>query len=231
MRILIPFILTVILLPYSIQAQEEEKQIKNNLPDAKWGITISPLALFDYSPRYRAGFEYFRNEKWSYGLDLGYGNTSLTRGHAYGMEWADDYQLFEVRPEIKYFFSRNFRLHHYAAFELFHVNATDKFYDDYYYPDGQQYLKSIGYISTDYQYMKTGFDFKYGVKWYVLDRLALEGFVGLGAAQREHRYHNLNLLDQPIDIAETLYGEEYRHEGKTTVFHFSLAFKIGYVFY
>lgn len=221
----------LVLVPFVLSAQQNKESTKETKLSPRWNVNISPMALFDYSPRYRVGVEYFSHNNWSYALDLGYGNTSLTHSHAYGMEWANDYELFEFRPEVKYYFAKFAKIHHYVALELFHINATDVFYDDYYYPEGQQYLNSVGYVRADYQYMKTGLDIKYGLKWYLLDRLFLEGYVGLGAAQREHDYKNVNVLNLPYDIPSVLYGEEYLHEGKKILMHFSLAFKIGFVFY
>lgn len=231
MRKLGLFILAAILLPCYVLALDSVTQIEKESPSSKWNINLSPMALFDYSPRYRVGIEYFGSEKWSYGLDLGYGDNSLTREHAYGMEWADNYKLNEARLEIKYYFSILPILNQYVAFETFYIGAKDKFYNEHYYPEGQEYINSIGYLSTDYLYVKSGSAAKYGVKWYALKRLFLEGFIGLGAARRAHRYENMNLSKLPVDLPATLYGEEYRHEGASFVMHFSLAFKIGYAFY
>ena len=211
-------------MPRFIGAQEAESKHDD------WRITLSPMSLFDHTPRLRMGVEYIDDRKWSYGIDVGYGNTRLTQPKAYGREWADDYQVFEFRPEVKYFFDYRLKFNHYIAFELFHINASDVFYGNYYYPEDQVYLKGFNYISTDYRYMKTGCDIKYGLKWNLLKRLDLEAFVGIGAAQRIHDYSNVNLSAQSSDIPETLYGEEYRHEGTTYVLHVAFGFRLGYAF-
>jgi|GEM_PF-5461205 len=88
---------------------------------------LSPLNPFH--PRLRFGYIHSLDLKWKIGLDLGYGR-GIHIHPSDGNE--EDYQLWEVRPQLYYELKSKSRSVRYISFELFYIHNTETLRDSFF---------------------------------------------------------------------------------------------------
>lgn len=198
----------------------------------KIDIHINGVTLLDDMSRYRIGAEYSSNNRVGYLLDVGFKsgfNTEKTFTKFYGIvrNWGTNYNVFEIRPEIKWYFEpKNEVQTKYVSAELFYINSSYQI-KGYYYRD-RSLRTDIFYSKADFRRQKTGIHLKYGSRLLVQGPLLFDFYVGAGIAYR--MVQPLNVID-PVDdhgMGGTYINNTYVIKGNYLVFHSTAGFKICY---
>jgi len=211
----------LLLLTFEIYSQEDYK-------NESIRVKINPLTMIDYTPRLRLGLEYFSNKKLGYSIDLGIGNYFLNKGRLEGLIWGKDYSFFEIRQEIKYALKRNKYYTFYCATEFFYLKLTDRLQSGHYQKENSNNV--IEYESATHIKQKTGVHIKTGVALNLLKRFDIDIYGGMGIAERKINYTNVvNPLEGEGRIFVEWVPQNYLFEGKSTIFHLTMGFKIGYL--
>jgi hypothetical protein len=150
------------------QAQKEKSYITFNL--------FSPVDQI--VPRWRIGYIKSINLKWKAGIELGYGNKKLAFADFDG-ENGDNYQLWEIRPELYYILDPLKKTQKYVSAELFYIN-----HKDIYHSGGS-------YDQANYFRQKYGMHLKYGCFINTGRRFGLNIYTGLGFRIRNNNYFNI----------------------------------------
>jgi len=147
-------------------------------------ISVDPLTIINpYEPRLRVGYVHKLSKAFSLGVDLGYGNEVLT------FLRRDNYQFYEVRPQLYYFLNNRYDEIKYVSVEVLytdykeHLNSgTYKIEDDYY-----------AFDSSNYQKQKLVIQFIYGVFDKLFNGLDLDVncYVGAGLGIKHNAFTNV----------------------------------------
>jgi len=214
-------------------------------------IHTSYLTSLDYSPRWRAGMEYnTKFDRLAFSLDVGYGNYTINKFRINGLKWRADYELLEVRQEIKYFFNKNFDYSRrlikpffpyswitstknasmYAGIELFYVRLDNTFKDDYY--EEPYSGLNIEYDKALYHKRKIGGHAKYGVR-YVTGKLVVDNSLGIGIARRNRFFTDHINAQEVTDVIEPAerFNNGHRKAGEALIYHLTFNLKVGYIFW
>lgn len=192
-----------------------------NISAQSINLHTTPVASYDYSPRWRMGIEYNTENRLSYSLDVGYGNYTLNKFRVNGLKWGEDYNFFEARPEVKYYFPQNRTGKIYAGIELLFLQLNNTFTNIS--------LDNVAYEEAIFHKRKFGGHFKTGTTYYI-GRLLVELSGGIGLAHR-NRYYTDIVNPQPIyyyDSREN-WGDGHKKVGKSIIWHFTYNLKIGFV--
>jgi hypothetical protein len=170
-------LIAAILAATNLFAQEKSQQIieTGRIKSFASINLLSPLNFLN--PRIGAGFVYGINERWKVGVDIGYGNKSLSFID-FEDEMGEKYQLWEIRPELYYFISPWKKHERYFSTELFYINHKDVFYG------------KPQYDQADYRRYKSGFHLKYGMIIRMAKHLELNLYTGFGLRIRSNTYSN-----------------------------------------
>ena len=192
-------------------------------------LHIMPLTFADYTPRLRLGLEYIQNDKLGYDLEFGFGNYSINKSRLEGMVWTNEYSFFEVRPEVKYYFYRSGNdLAFYLATELFYINMSDIFEDDYYHLQNSSLI--VNYDQAIFNKQKFGIHLKGGLQAILLNRLDIDFYCGIGVAYRIISYKDIiNPITEEGEIFYEWILPRHKFEGNSTMFHITLGCKIGFI--
>lgn len=164
-------------------AQNKEIQKTEEYNNSSY-VTMNLLApLIAISPRWRFGYIKNINERWKIGIDLGYGNSSLTFYNNIG----DNYELWEIRPEI-YYFLKSRKTHNYFSIEPFYINHKDVFMDSHYFPE---YGESTRFDQSNYRRQKYGVNFKYGFLFNTKRKIGFNFYTGLGLRIRKNTFSEI----------------------------------------
>ena len=187
-------------------------------------------SLNTYSPRWRVGYIKGISPKWKLGLNLGYGNSIISYTD-FAENFEEDYELWEIRPELYYNIRQTQKSTTYGSFELYYINHQDIYHNYYYLPIGGGVIR---YDQADYLRQKYGFNFNIGKfinmgKWF-----GMNIFTGLGFKIRNNSFSNVvNPEPAEPDFIEALshkdmYDDsEYKVvEGLDYGFNFSLGLKL-----
>lgn len=148
-------------------------------------ITLNILSQLNfYSPRWRVGYIRNINPKWKAGLDFGYGNRNLS---VFQEDVGDDYQLWEVRPELYYIINPKRKTDKYFSFEIYYISHKDTYYDGHYFPIKGE---SMSYNKIDFHRQKYGFNLKYGFIIYSRNKIGFNIYTGLGLRIRNNSFSN-----------------------------------------
>jgi hypothetical protein len=210
----------------SLQAYSQEtEKVKTSI-----SVHVMPLTLIDYTPRIRVGVEMKHGNNISYSLDVGYGNYFLNKNRLIfdGMWWNEDYNFFEVRPELKYYFNdpeENFNT--YCALELFYLHMTDHMTNSYYHKDNTENI--ILFDQADFLKDKLGLHLKAGCNIIAFNRLGVDIYLGLGVAWRQIQYQNVSNPTHGVHGWYEWYRPVYKFEGESIIFHTTMGCKIGLI--
>ena len=165
-------------------------QVVNNEP-TKSIVTFSLFtSTISYAPRWNVGYIKKISDRYWVGIDLGYGNKNTTINFAKSSNWINDnYQLFEIRPEIYYDLNLKSKLKHLISAELFYINHKDNFKNSWFLDTNENvYYK---YDSADYSRIKYGLNLNYNILFNLSGKLALMQKVGIGFKHRNVTYTNI----------------------------------------
>ncbi len=192
---------------------------------------IMPFSLIDNTPRLRLGVEYFPLKSGlGYLLDIGAGSTesgsaTLRNGH-----WSENYFLFEVRPEVRYYIDWVLpRVAVYGATELFLISLQCRMTNDHYYPANS--VETICYSSANLSRVKYGFHLKGGMKFIPSKKVTVDVYWGFGQATRSITYSDVKKSQgQGPKKQYDLFGYyTYRSEGEESFPHIALGARFGYI--
>lgn len=165
-------------------------QAVNNEP-AKSIVTVSLFSpLLNYAPRWNVGYIKKINEQYWVGIDFGYGNANTAVNFAKSGKWIhDNYQLFEIRPEIYYDLNPKSKLKHLISVELFYINHKDSFKNSTYFDTNEN--SYYHYDTADYSRIKSGLNVNYNMIFNIYKNLAFMQKIGVGFRQRNVTYTNI----------------------------------------
>ena len=158
----------------------------------KIDIDLQQLTLSD-APRYAIGYGFMLNEKWEASLALGYGNANIMPIKSLNLlyDFNESYQLFEIRPEIKYYYRTNSKTPHLISAEISYLSHKDHFSGGSfkYYNSFQE----IGYRQADYHRVKIALTLNYGfdIHFDKEHRFGIMPKIGFGIHERNVQYSNL----------------------------------------
>lgn len=183
----------------------------------------TPIAIIDYSPRWRIGIEYDTQTRLAYSFDIGFGNYALNKFRVNGLKWGADYEFLELRPEVKYYFSETrSEKNLYAGVELLFLQLNNAFTNIT--------LGDIMYEEAIFHKQKFGGHFKVGATTYD-GPIYVDLSIGVGTAHR-NRYYTDKTNPQPTtfyyDHRED-WGDGHLNVGKSLIWHFTYNLKIGFV--
>ncbi len=191
-------------------------------------LTINTLSsLNTFSPRWRAGYIKNINDKWKIGLDIGYGIRNLSFS-GFGDKIGNDYQLWEIRPELYYILKPERKTKKYFSIELFYINHTDVFFHEHYISKNKEYLS---YNKANFKRYKYGFHLKYGFIIYSKKRLGFNLYSGLGLKIRNVIFSKVINPKIDLDYSErdmVIFDEYKGIEGSNFGVNLTLGFKLYY---
>lgn len=222
--------LLLFLFAVNFYGQEKNKDDFNSI------ITLGAFSPIAYrAPRWNLGFIRKIDKRYWIGLDLGYGNDNISINYAEEGGWINnDYNLYEIRPEIYYNLRPSSKLRHLLSVELFYINHTDKFKNSWFYDLNDNTYYTYDY--ADYERIKMGVNLNYNLVFNITKNFGLMQKVGFGFRYRNVRYSNIiNKTEDPyFEEPEGFIfpkGDEYLHDnGILTGFNFNLDLKIIYKF-
>ena len=184
-------------------------------------LHIMPLALAHPDPSLRFGMEAVTGSRWSYGLSAGVGSNPFTVVLMKN-DKRINYQMWEVRPEIKFYLYQREDMGWYLAGEGLYVNSSYTSGNSYYIVS---YDEKVVFDEAAFQKEKFGGIGKMGVKFLVGRKLTLDLFSGVGMAWTQVSYSDVenprNQYHDPFFDGEDFY------EGKRWTGLFSAGVKIG----
>lgn len=206
---------------------------KNNQPlNIDSYITLNLFSSIDpFNPRWRVGYINNINPHWKLGVEFGYGSRSLSlftyEWFTFGRNIEDNYQLWEVRPELYYVFNPNRKSIGYVSSELFYIHHTDIYHNDNITTKNNGFFK---YESANYRRQKYGFLVKSGIFINTRSKIGLNIYTGLGFRFRNNTLSN---IIEPIpykDRRDMIVIEYNELEGLYFGFNYSLGFRLFYKF-
>ena len=155
-------------------------------------VTLSLLSpVVTYAPRYNAGYTYRFADRWFAGIEAGYGNyataISMTKGSS-NRSFFNDYELWEVRPEIFYSLTGDEQPEHLLSAEFFYICHTDNLKNRE-YNTGSAF--EYRFDSADYKRIKSGVNINYSLFFYFSDHFGLLTKPGFGVKRREVTFSNV----------------------------------------
>ena len=190
---------------------------------------IVPLPWWDANPRLRLGMDYHTHYHIGYSVEVGIGSSSLNQHRLKDVVWGDDYSLFEIRPEIKWYKKEESEFATYFALEFSYLHMKDFLTNNTYFPDKNS--AEFSYDSAHFLKNKFGAMGKFGAKFFIAKRFVFDLYGGMGLAYRKITYYDvINAI--PIEFNESfdLWGESYKNAGQYVLLQFSLGCRVGYVF-
>lgn len=182
-------------------------------------LDIHIMPLIFYYPRIRLGIEYQSVTGLGFSVDIGFAD---------GFIKGDGYELFEFRPEIKYYFKQfSPKVSMYTSVEGFYLNMKLPQEPSIYYPEAEP----NNVITADravFNMTKLGYHLKGGINVMASKRLEFDFYVGPGMAIKEIRYTdvvNPKVEFNPHNTFDRVHG----NEGKQTVLHLTAGCKVGYL--
>jgi len=219
-------ILSLIYLFTHVNAQEETIE-----HDYAGSIILNwaPLSSFDTYPRIRLGAEIGVSQRISIGTDIGFNLSNYQRG-SYNNSWNDrSYRIFEVRPEVKFFFNDKYRARWYSAVEFYYNYLEEDLEEDHFYRDKGEIR--IDYDKATYQRSKFGAHYKFGVSLRMGSRMVFDPYVGIGFRFLEREYIDVeNPAIDPngsTDWDEWLWSDARRYEGNFWGMNLAGGFRLG----
>lgn len=195
---------------------------------SSFSIHFAPLSLFEFNPRLRVGSILYNNLK-SYGIELGYGNGSISKMSILPESWSKEYQFFEARTFINFPFLTKCSDASYLKTELIYARLKDKRTDGRFVKENSR--KLTYFDEAVFQKMKTGLIISFGYRSFLTDHLYLDVTIGPGIVFRKSRYDDIiNPIESDESIRESFFNADGRKEtGNKIVFHPSFGIFFGYL--
>lgn len=190
-------------------------------------VQFIPTTVFDYTPRYRLGLVYDAAGRMGYSIDFGYGNSTLNKWALRDYVWKKNYYFLEIRPEIRYYLTKNKYYGFYGAGEGFYIKMKSVFENGRY--SSSNFSQSISYDRVHFDKQKYGFHLKFGFNFFCRPRINFDTYAGLGIGFRKIVYSNaLNPIVEQEPILFEWVPQNYLFEGETTLLHLTMGFKLGW---
>lgn len=220
--------LIIILLVFS----QNLKSQNEDLQTSRFELTIMPYSLIDFSPRLRMGLEYYSSDRLGYSIDFGYGNSYLNQ--MLERDRGEDYFLFELRAELKYFFILKEYFAMYCGTEFFSIYTEDYMENDWYrkevYPNHVDFYWVTRYEFAKFTRQKYGAHLKFGIKLIAFKKVDFDFFVGLGAAYRTITYSEvIKPVDEEYNAFDEWFSDRNANEGESVLLHMALGIKVGII--
>lgn len=199
-------------------------------------VTVSLFSpIISYAPRWNVGYIKKISERYWVGIDLGYGTANTAVNFAKSGKWIhDNYQLFEIRPELYYDLSPKTKLKHLISVELFYIDHKDSFKNSTFFDSNEN--SYFQYDAADYCRIKKGLNFNYNMLFNVYKNLAFMQKIGVGFKQRNVSYTSIinkveDLNPYPKDNFIPFDMDTFIKEtGIKNSFNFNLELKLIYKF-
>lgn len=137
----------------------------------------------------------------------------------------EDYQLYDLRTELYYVFSKKATVKSYISFEYFYVWHHEIMRNAAYSSGGEE----VEYDKVDYERTRFGFNFKTGIFVPVGERLGFDFFLGIGRATVNETFYDVEEATTYRSMPSffSMYGS---YEGIDSYFNFSTGVKLYYAF-
>ncbi len=216
---LIP-LLQILVFVWPVLQVNAQTRDRETLP-ANLDLHIMPLAFAHPDPSLRIGVERITGGRWSYGLSAGIGHNPFTT-MLMRNDRRTNYQMWEIRPELKFYLMQRKDMGWYLAAEGVYVNSS-------YTAGGSYYILSwnekVLFDKAEFQKEKFGGISKMGIKFLVGRKLTMDLFSGLGMAWTDVSYSNVeNARNEAHD--PFFDGEDF-HSGKRWTGLLSIGIKVG----
>ncbi len=197
-------LLQALIFAWSVPQVSAQTRTRETLP-ANVDLHIMPIALAHPDPSLRIGAERITGGRWSYGLSAGIGHNPFT-AVLMKNDRRTDYQLWEIRPEVKFYLLQREDMGWYLAAEGVYVNSSYTSRSSYYI---LSFNEKVVFDKAGFQKEKFGGIGKMGVKFLVGRKLTLDLFSGLGMAWTQVSYSDVenpkNEVHDPFFDGEDLY--------------------------
>ncbi len=216
-------IILILLASFAASAQVSGDLFQKNI-DAH--IDIVPLGFPD--PSIRFGSEMMLGNRWSAGLNLGVG-VPIPGNRGLGFSeprWTRGYRLFEVRPEIKFYWLKRARMGWYMAAEGVFSAMAGTAGKSYYFAEHSDTLQ-VNFDQADFQKTKIGMIGKLGGRFLLAERITLDFFSGLGLSSTRSSYGNL--VNPTESRSDPFFEGENYNVGKRITGHLSFGLRVGMV--
>lgn len=195
-------------------------------------IKVMPLSIIDFTPRYRLGVEYVTDGRMAYGVDFGVGNSTINPMSSWrfgGDFWKENYEFFEVRPEIKFLFKNRKSHYFYSSVEFFYMQMESLLRDGHYEKENSNV--EINFDKAIIHKQKYGMHLKVGINLIAFRHINFDFYGGVGFAVRTYNYTD---IENPVVGTESIFVEwmpqSFLFEGTSVIPHLALGFKLGYTF-
>ncbi len=224
MRNIFPFlnILLIFLIVSRANGQQVHDFSRRNI-DAH--IDLVPLGFPD--PSVRFGSEMMFGNRWATGLNLGVG-VWIPFTEALGLrqqKWEKGkYKLFEVRPEVKFYWLKRERSGWYLAAEGLLSTMSGTTGKSYHLQTNNDTLQ-INFDYADFSKTKIGVTSKIGGRIFVGRRITLDFFSGIGLSRINSSFSNYK--NKSTSRSDPFFEGENYVAGKRVIAHLSAGLRIG----
>ena len=219
--------LICLLIAFSSLSQTEPKVAKevHATPSILTFNLLSPFS--PYNPRYRLGYIKGFSERWRAGLDIGYGSEAINF-FSIGENVGEDYQLFEIRPEVYFILNPANKVKQHISLELFYIDQKETLIDNNCILENDN---RIQFDRADFHRKKIGTHLKYGAFLPITRKFGVNAYAGLGIKYRDNTFSNIiNPRSGGEFLDEFSFFERYREEdGSLFSMNFSFGFKLYYL--
>lgn len=203
-------LLFLALLPFSLNVKAQDTLKKHQVQFSLNSFTISDV------PKYSVSYFYTLNQKYKIGATLAYGSNAIIIGNVGNKTWTEivgkpqqDYQVFEIRPEIQKYFRIHKKTPHFIGLQAQYLHHTDRFDNGVRYntSDERYFVRAK---SGDFTRTKLGLLFVYGMQIHFNDAksFGMVPKIGVGIKNRYVKYDNL---------VDPVIAERY-NDGETQMF-------------
>ncbi|SEJ80055.1 hypothetical protein SAMN05216327_120105 [Dyadobacter sp. SG02] len=219
---IIPYFLILSILLIAIPANAQRDFSQKSI-DAH--IDVVPLGFPD--PAIRFGSEWMFGNRWAVGMNLGIG-IPLPMNTALGLSqqrWKKGkYQLFDVRPEVKFYWLKRERIGWYLAVEGLISSMRGSTGKSYHYLNDNDTLQ-VNFDYADFTKTKVGLTGKLGGRMLVGRRMTLDFFGGLGLSNTNAVFSNYQ--NKTTSESDPFFEGENYIAGKRIVAHISAGLRLG----
>lgn len=193
-------------------------------PNIDLHVDVVPLIFPD--PSIRFGSEMMFGSRLSAGVNLGVGAYFLGNRALVFPEpkWSRGYQLFEVRPEIKFYWFKRQNMGWYMAAEGLLSTMQGSTGKSYHFMQDSDSLEVV-FDQADFHKTKIGMIGKLGGRFLLRDRITLDFFSGLGLSNTRSSYKNY--VNPTVRRSDPFFEGENYSVGKRITAHLSFGFRIG----
>lgn len=211
------------------QIEKIEKEEIKNIQTGRVEVYVVPTSYANFlAPRFRIGAQHYFHDKFSYSLDLAYGDTDLLL-YSYDLK----YNAFEIRPSFKFTPVRTKKFVYFVGLEMLYLERNVKIYNDNY---SQENGVDVSFDEADSRTRKSSLYLINGIKLIASNRITFESFFGFGGSMITVDYFNVKNPDTTYDIELAsmlffpyflIYDNDSTIEGLNYHLSMTLGFKVG----